>query len=83
MISYKGGDGSTKQNAIVILGVKDEADGVDAEYNYLEDKYGKYELVSQELIDEGDKQYDVLRVELLGGSRKEVWFNITEFYGRE
>lgn len=44
MITYKGGDGSSKQESIVILGAKDEIEGVGAEYDYLESKFGKYEL---------------------------------------
>jgi len=30
MITYRGGNGSTKQEAIVILGAKDEVEGGDA-----------------------------------------------------
>jgi len=41
MITYKGGDGKTNQEAIVILGAMNEMEGVDAEYEYLEEKYGK------------------------------------------
>lgn len=82
MISYKGGNGSTQQEAIIIVGANDEDDGVDAEYDYLDGKYGEYELVSQELIDEGDKQYDVLKIKLHSGEVKDFWFDITEFYGK-
>lgn len=35
MISFKGGDGSTKQKAIIIFGAVNETKGVDAEYEYL------------------------------------------------
>ena len=51
-------NGLTKEEAIIILGAKDETEGVDAEYNWLEEKFGKqnisWELNDQELIDEGD-----------------------------
>ena len=30
MISFKGGDGSSKQESVVILGAKNETEGVDA-----------------------------------------------------
>ena len=81
MISYKGGNGTTKQDAIVVL-VTNETEGVDAEYDYLDNKYGEYELVSQEFIGEADRQYDLLKIKLVDGTKKEVWFDITEFYGR-
>ena len=35
MITYKGGNGSTKQEAVVIIGAKNEMKGVNAEYDYL------------------------------------------------
>ena len=65
MIQYKGGDGSSKQVSIIILGAPNETEGVDAEYDYLEDRYGEYELVSQELIDEADRQYDLLKIKFM------------------
>ena len=83
MIKYKGGTGTSEQEAVVILGAESEFEGVDAEYDYLEDKYEQYELISQEFIDKGDKQYDVLNIQLLDGTRKVVWFNISNFYGKD
>lgn len=87
MIQYKGGNGTTKQEAVMILGAENEMEGVEAEYNWLEKKYGEenveWEINLQELVDEGNKQYDILRIKLLNSEIKEVWFEITEFYGRE
>ena len=82
MISYKGGNGSTQKEAIIILGAMNEPEGVDAEYDYLDSRYGEYELVSQEFIDEADRQYDLLKIQLPDGTEKEVWFDITDFYGK-
>jgi hypothetical protein len=86
MIFYKGGDGPTKEKSVIILGAGNETEGIDAEYNWLEEKYGKqninWELNSQELMDEGNKQYDLLRIKLPTGEMKEIWFDITEFYGK-
>lgn len=33
MITYLGGNGTSKQDAVVILGAESEMEGVDAEYN--------------------------------------------------
>ena len=86
MIQYKGGDGSRKEEAIIILGAADEIQGVDAEYTWLE-KFGKqninWELNDQELLDEGNKQYDILRIKFRSGETKEFYFDITGFYGKE
>lgn len=79
-------NGLTKEEAVIILGAKDETEGVDAEYSWLEEKFGKqnisWELNDQDLIDDGDKQYDNLRIKFPGGEIKEFWFDITEFYGK-
>ena len=86
MIFYKSGDGSTKEKAIFVLGASNETEGIDAEYHWLEEKYSKqnidWELVDQQLIDEGDKQYDILRIKFRSGDVKEFWFDITSFYGK-
>lgn len=76
----------TKEEAVIILGAKDETEGVDAEYNLLEEKFGKqnfiWELIDQELIDEGNRQFDVLRIKFRDGKIKKLWFDITNFYGK-
>jgi len=86
MIRYKAGNGLTKEEPIIILGAKNEIDGVDAEYNWLEEKFGKqninWELNDQEFIDEGNKKFDVLRIKFRDGKTKKFWFDITDFYGK-
>ncbi len=72
----------TKEEAVIILGAKNETEGVDAEYDYLDNKFGEYEFLSQEFIGEPDNQYDLLRIQLPDGTEKGVWFNITDFYGK-
>ena len=85
MIAYKSGNGSNKEEAVIILGAKDETEGVDAEYIWLEQKYGKaevdWEMNNQELIVEGNTQYDALGIKFPSGELKEFWFNISDFYG--
>jgi hypothetical protein len=83
MIQYKGGDGSSKEQAIIILGAANETAGVDAEYDYLESKYGVFEIESQTYIGDKDKSYDVLNIKLADGIREEIWFDITNFYGKD
>lgn len=81
MISYKGGNGSTQQEAIIIVGAKDEMEGVNAEYDYLDGKYGEYELLDQTFVGEDQKQYDILIIQLPDGTSVECWFDISGFYG--
>ena len=86
MISFKGGDGSSKKESIVILGAKNETEGVNAEYVWLEQKYGEenveWEMINQGLIDEENKQIDLLKVKLRNDEVKEVWFDISDFYDK-
>ena len=87
MIKLTGGNGSSKEQSIIILNAKTERGGVDAEYNWFEEKFGeqniRWELNDQELIDEGDTQYDVLRIKFSSNEIKDFWFDISNFYGRE
>jgi hypothetical protein len=75
MLLYKGGNGLTKEEAFIILGTKVETDGVNAEYNWLEKRFGKqnisWEMTDQEFIDEGKKQYDILRLKFPSGEIEE------------
>jgi hypothetical protein len=85
-MTYKGGNGLDSKEAIIIVGAKDELEGIDGEYIWLEEKYGEqdfgWELIDQQSIDEGDKKYDILKIKFLNGEEKEFWFDITDFYGK-
>ena len=83
MIQFKGGDGSTKEKAVIILNAESETQGVDAEYEYLDSKYGEYELVDQTFVGNDKKQYDILTILLPDQGRKEIWFDVIDFYGME
>jgi len=41
MISYEGGDGHNKKEAIIIKGASNEPEGVSAEYAWIADLYGE------------------------------------------
>jgi hypothetical protein len=86
MMIYKGGGGLDSKEAIIIVGAKDELEGIDGEYIWLEEKYGEqdfgWELIDQQSIDDGDKKYDILKIKFLNGEEKEFWFDITDFYGK-
>jgi len=83
MIQIKGGNGSTKEKAIRIVGADTELKGIDAEFNYMEGKVGYFEIESQTFLDEGDRKYDCMNVVGVIGNKKEFWFDITDYYGKE
>jgi len=62
MIQYNGSNGTSKEKAIIIHGVYIEREGVDVEYDYMERKYGDFEMESHTFLDEGDKKYSNINI---------------------
>ncbi len=81
MIKLQGGNGSTKEKAIEILGAKDNQEGIDAEYNFIEELFDEYELVLQTFLQEENKCYDQLEIKS-GDGNYIFWFDITDFFGK-
>ena len=85
MIKLQGGNGSTKEKAIEILGAKDNQEGIDAEYEIISEMLGErfidWELIQQTLIQEEDKSYDQLEIKS-GAEHFVIWFDITDFFGK-
>ena len=81
MIKLQGGDGTTQVKAIEILGAKDNQDGIDAEYNFIEELFDEYELVLQTFLQEENKCYDQLEIKS-GEDHFVIWFDITDFFGK-
>lgn len=81
-IAYSGGNGETAAAAILIVGAKDELETVKAEYDWIIKNLPGAEKLSQELVRESDRAYDVLRVQLLNGRVRNVYFDVTEFSSR-
>lgn len=86
MAQYIEKSGKSKKEAIVVLDVEDEREGVRAEYEYLEKILGQrgvdWNLEEQFLLRENEMVYDKLVVKLADGSKKEIYFNITFFFGK-
>jgi hypothetical protein len=82
-LSYAGGDGSSVENAIRIVGAADEDVGVRSEYIWLAQHYPGYQRRSQALLQDGNGHYyDLLEVTLANGEKCSFYFDITEFFGK-
>jgi hypothetical protein len=85
-ITFKGGPGDTPATAVVITGAPNSRVGIDAEYYYLGKKFGQrnvdWKLKRQSVIHEKGKVYDRMDLELKDGSKKTVFFDISEFFGK-
>jgi len=85
-ITFEGGPGNTIERAVIIRGAPDEALGVEAEYAYLAQKFGRpgidWELVGQGLLEPGHRKYDEMHIKLADGTQRTIYFDITEFFGK-
>jgi hypothetical protein len=84
-IIFAGGSGDSREEAVVIKNAANHRAGVDAEYLYLQKRFGErdihWKLVMQALL-QGDKPVDWLKIELTDGTTKNIYFDISEFFGK-
>lgn len=80
-VRYEGGDGSSADSAIIIRGAGDSMVGISAEYAWLEREYPGATMRAQSLRHEGDRMYDVLEIVTEDGANREIWFDISDFFG--
>ena len=79
-MNVSGGDGSSIENAIVISDCNN-SDGIRQEYIEVQARFGNYKLIQQSLLNVEDQMYDKLELEI-EGEKIEVFFNITDFFGK-
>lgn len=79
MIQFKGGSGSSEQEAVIIRGAESELEGVDAEYDYLDNLLGDLRLMEQSVILKDEKVYYVLVIENKNKLHT-LWFDITSMW---
>ena len=81
MVSVSGGDGSSFENAIIISDC-DNMEGVDQEYKEVQKRFGNYRLIRQSRINNEDRMFDKLELELEDGRKIALYFDITDFFGK-
>lgn len=74
-------DGSTEAKAIVIL-AKNEEEGMNVEYGWLRQHYPGYQMVKQALMGGDKKFYDFMTFKTRDGKTMELYFDITEYFGK-
>ncbi len=80
--SVKGvADGSSYDHAIVIM-EKSERTGTAAEYAWLRKNFPGYSTNSQSLTYHNKKPFDILHVTLEDGTKKDFYFDISNFFGK-
>ena len=81
MIKISGGDGSSFENAIIISDC-DHMQGIEQEYIEARKRFGNYSLIRQNLMEYNQRTIDKLELRLEDGQQIEVYFDITEFFGK-
>ena len=74
-------DGSSFEKAIFIKETSEGA-GVDAEYAWIRDKYPGSKVNGQALVNHHDKPYDIIHITTSDGTNTDVYFDISNFYGK-
>jgi hypothetical protein len=74
-------DGSSFEKAIVI-NEQSESKGVDAEYAWLSKHYPGYRTKKQSLTYHDKKPFDIISIVTGSGEEKNVYFDISNFFGK-
>ena len=84
-VSYGGGDGASFAQAIVIKGARSEAEGVAAERSYVVKFHADWDSreVDTALMENGGKDYDLSRYCGRDGAEHVLYFDVTEFFGKD
>ncbi len=76
MVEYEG-TGVTPADPVVVRGVKDAVEGLAADRNYLNRRFGKsagsWKILNLEVIVSGDEYLDKVTVELESGNRYDIY----------
>lgn len=73
-------DGSSIEKAVVIQ-EKTESEGIPAESAWLSNQYPGYKITSQTMIHKNEKSYDILHIRTKEGKEKDIYFDISSFFG--
>jgi len=83
-IRLEGGDGSSVQSAVKIVGAATEQENIAAEHFFLSKMFGRQGIewapTGQSGLKHAGRSYDVVRIVLAGEkARRDYYFDITEF----
>lgn len=75
-----GNSGTGPETAVVIGKGHSTVTGVQAEYDWIKQNYPGWQIKYQISVEVLDQHFDVLTISK-GSQSKEIWFDITSFYG--
>ena len=81
-ITFGGGDGRSMENAVVIRGARNTLEGVFGEGYWTWKTHPGWRKGRQALLSRDGKRYDLITNKLPDGSQAEIYFDITDFFGK-
>ena len=79
--TFSGGDGSSREQAVVIGGAEDSVGAVAAESAWLKRHYPNWTKGAQALLGGDGKKYDRIAIRSPSGEEKTIYFDITTCFG--
>lgn len=73
--------GTSFENAIIIK-VETEAAGVQEEYKWLSQNYPGYATLRKSQTSNANRHYDVIKIRTRNGDEKNIYFDISSFFGK-
>lgn len=74
-------DGTSFEKAIFITETH-ESTGVDAEYAWIQSKYPGYHTRGQALVYNKNKPFDIIHITTADGTNMDVYFDISNYFGK-
>jgi hypothetical protein len=74
-------DGTSLERAIIII-EKSERSGITAENDWIRKNYPGYRKAGQSLVFDKKRPYDIINIENVEGTTKSIYFDISEFFGK-
>lgn len=81
-ITFSGGDGRTVETAVVIKGARNTFEGIMAEVYWTVRSQRGWVKSGQALLTRDNRRYDRIRNKTPDGSQVDLYFDITDFFGK-
>ncbi len=76
-------DGMAQKRMPIHINETNEMTGVDAEYAWLKKNYPGYSSEGQALVmDKAGHPFDIIHIKTADGQKKDVYFDISKFFGK-
>jgi hypothetical protein len=81
-VSFAGGDGSSIENAVIIK-APNTITGMRGEYDWIKKNHPDWQLKEQSVLNSGGRVYDKMAFQTPQGRRVTLFFDITDFFGKQ